>query len=144
MLCTCTCTFVHVLVIHQRANASCTTLHVATPTIILNFHEENFCDQKSNHKIHENIVPRNLELYGTLYIAPTCKQYFKPSNIHSIYQSSLDLHTSPTNCILYSWKIWWGVKFGGLVVCFATTKLKSANIPYSHIYVWQSFTEPPN
>ena len=26
----------------------------------------------------------------------------------------------------------------------ATAKLKSANISYSHIYVWQSHTEPPN
>ena len=29
------------------------------PTMsILNFREENFRDQKSNHEIHENIVPR--------------------------------------------------------------------------------------
>ena len=27
---------------------------------------------------------------------------------------------------------------------FATTKLKSANISYLHIYVWQSLTELPN
>ena len=27
---------------------------------------------------------------------------------------------------------------------FATTKLKSTNIPYSHIYIWWSLTEPPN
>ena len=39
------------------------TQNVATPTIIPNFREENFCDQKSNHEIHEkNIVP--LTLYG--------------------------------------------------------------------------------
>ena len=43
------------------------------PTIILNFHEENFRDQKSNHEIH-----KNLELYGTctcviiLYVQWTC------------------------------------------------------------------------
>ena len=35
-------------------------------------------------------------------------------------------------------------EFGGLVVCFATAELKSANISYSHIYVWRSLTEPPN
>ena len=41
-------------------------------------------------------------------------------------------------------------KFGGelnLLVwqsAFATAKLKSANISYSHIYVWQSLTELPN
>ena len=41
-------------------------------------------------------------------------------------------------------------KFGGelnLAVwrsAFATAKLKSANISYSHIYVWRSLTEPPN
>ena len=27
---------------------------------------------------------------------------------------------------------------------FATAKLKSAKISYSHIYIWQSLTEPPN
>ena len=32
--------------------------NVATPTIILNFREENFRDRKSNHEIHEHIVPR--------------------------------------------------------------------------------------
>ena len=42
-----------------RASARCTAQHVATPTMsILNFREENFHDQKSNHEIHENIVPR--------------------------------------------------------------------------------------
>ena len=34
------------------------TQNITTPTIILNFREKNFCDQKSNHKIHENIVLR--------------------------------------------------------------------------------------
>ena len=36
------------------------TQNVATPTIMLhvNFHEENFRDQNSNHEIHENSVPR--------------------------------------------------------------------------------------
>ena len=34
------------------------TQNVTTPTIILNFREENFRDQKSNHEIHENIVQR--------------------------------------------------------------------------------------
>ena len=32
--------------------------NVAMPTIIQNFREENFRDQKSNHEIHKNIVPR--------------------------------------------------------------------------------------
>ena len=32
--------------------------NVAMPTIIPKFCEENFRDQKSNHEIHENIVPR--------------------------------------------------------------------------------------
>ena len=35
-------------------------------------------------------------------------------------------------------------EFGGLTVCLATTKLKSANISYLHIYTWRSLTEPPN
>ena len=35
-------------------------------------------------------------------------------------------------CIPYSWKIWRGIKFGGLAVCLATAKLKFANISYLH------------
>ena len=48
--------------------------------------------------------------------------------------------------IPYSPKFWWGIKFGSLAVSCATTKLKSANISYSHIYmyVWPSRTKPPN
>ena len=42
---------------HPRAH--CAAQHVAAPTMsILNFHEEHFRDQKSNHEIYENIVPR--------------------------------------------------------------------------------------
>ena len=44
----------------------------------------------------------------------------------------------------YSRKIWRGIKFGGLAVYITTAKLKPAKISYSHIYVWQSRTEPPN
>ena len=45
--------------------------------------------------------------------------------------------------MLYSWKLWWGIKFGSFF--FLTAKLKSAKISYSHIlYVWQSRTELPN
>ena len=47
------------------------------------------------------------------------------------------------NIILYSQKIWRGIKFGGLAVYITTAKLKSAKISYSHIYVWRSRTEPP-
>ena len=43
--------------VHASTSAHCSAQHVATPTIMLNFHEENFCDQKSNHEIHKNIVP---------------------------------------------------------------------------------------
>ena len=35
-------------------------------------------------------------------------------------------------------------KFGGLAVYITTTKLKSAKVSYSYIYVWRSHTEPPN
>ena len=42
-----------------RANVRCAAQHVAMPIMsILKFREENFRDQKSNHKIHENIMPR--------------------------------------------------------------------------------------
>ena len=46
--------------------------------------------------------------------------------------------------IQYSWKIWRGIKFGGLAVYITTAKLKSAKISYLHIYVWRSRTKPPN
>ena len=47
------------------------------------------------------------------------------------------------NCIhiLYSRKIWWGIKFGNLTVYITTAKLKSAKIFYLHIYVWRSRTQ---
>ena len=32
--------------------------NIATHTIVLNFREENFHDQKANHEIHKIIVPR--------------------------------------------------------------------------------------
>ena len=35
--------------------------------------------------------------------------------------------------ILYSWKVWWQTKFGGLAVYITTTKLKSAKISSLHI-----------
>ena len=44
---------------------------------------------------------------------------------------------SINNVILYSRKIWRGIKFGGLAVYITIAKLKSAKISYSHIiYVW--------
>ena len=48
--------------------------------------------------------------------------------------------------IPYSRQIWQRIKFGGLVVYITTAKLKSAEISYSHIYmyIWRSHTEPPN
>ena len=36
---------------------------------------------------------------------------------------------------VYSRKIWRGIKFGGLVICITTAKLKSAKISYSHIRI---------
>ena len=42
---------------HDRTRDAHVRTDVATPTIILNFREENFRDQISNHEIHENIVP---------------------------------------------------------------------------------------
>ena len=48
------CAYVHA---SRRASARCYARYVATSTILQNFREENFHDQKSNHEIHENIVP---------------------------------------------------------------------------------------
>ena len=59
------------------------------------------------------------------------------------YQVSCMRHTQAIT-ILYSRKIWWGIKLGGLAVYITTVKLKFAKISYSHIYVWRSHTEPPN
>ena len=61
--------YVHALVSHAytyaRSRLMCLRIqNVATPTIILKFREENFRDQKSNHEIHENIVPRK---FGAIY-----------------------------------------------------------------------------
>ena len=38
--------------------------------------------------------------------------------------------------IPYSWKIWQGIKFGGLAVYLVTVKLKFTNILYVYTYVW--------
>ena len=54
--------------------------------------------------------------------------------------------------ILYSQKIWWGFKFGGLAVYLCNCQIKSANISYLHILpnrqilIRQYFcgTQPPN
>ncbi|MCG8625802.1 MAG: hypothetical protein MJE68_27875 [Proteobacteria bacterium] len=45
--------------------------------------------------------------------------------------------------LLYSWKIWWGIKFGDLAVYITTTKLKFAKISYSHVRM-AIRTELPN
>ena len=46
------------------ARARCTAQHIAMPTMsILNFCEGKLHDLKSNHEIHENIVPRK---FGTM------------------------------------------------------------------------------
>ena len=52
---------VHALRAHVRAAlVACSAQHVAIPTIsqFIHFREGNSRDSKSNHKIHENIVPR--------------------------------------------------------------------------------------
>ena len=59
------------------------------------------------------------------------------------------------NCcaLLYSQKIWWGIKFGSLAICLSNHQIKNPPkflthiYTYAHvlgIYVWQSCTEPPN
>ena len=42
--------------------------------------------------------------------------------------------------ILYSQKIWRGIKFGGLAVCIKTAKLKSAKLFYTCMYIWRYHT----
>ena len=46
--------------------------------------------------------------------------------------------------ILYSQKIWRGIKFGGLAVLGETAKLKSAKIYTACMYVWWHCSRPPN
>ena len=49
----------------------CAAQHLTTPTTILNFCEENIRDPKSNHEIHENIVPQNFgAIWYTLSLLP--------------------------------------------------------------------------
>ena len=43
----------------------------------------------------------------------------------------------------YSRKIWRGIKFGDLVVCLSTAKLKSAKF-FHAMWLWQYLTIPPN
>ena len=59
-------THVHVHARCPPAHASvhCTAQHVAAPTIMLNFHKENFCDQKSNYEFMKTLCHENFELYG--------------------------------------------------------------------------------
>ena len=47
--------------------------------------------------------------------------------------SFLNMRKICPNVLLYSWKFWWGIKFGSLAVYITTAKLKSAKISYSHI-----------
>ena len=55
------------------------------------------------------------------------------------------LHTlTLCHIILYSQKIWRGIKFGGLAVLGETTKLKSAKIYTACMYVWRYCSRPPN
>ena len=55
-------THTYMLTIHQRTLCvRCTACSHAHH--ILNFCEENYHDQKSNHKIHENIMPQK---FGTI------------------------------------------------------------------------------
>ena len=66
------------------------TQNVTTPTIILNFREENFRDQKSNHEIHEN-----LELYGKhqalfMWIWICIFRYCRPGELRIIIQNPDD------------------------------------------------------
>ena len=42
--------------------------NIATHTIVLNFREENFRDQKANHEIHKIIVPQKLGATGIWYL----------------------------------------------------------------------------
>ena len=48
-------------------------------------------------------------------------------NSQFVFPVFFDLVLWKTN-LLYSWKVWWGIKFGGLVIGVETAKLKSANI----------------
>ena len=45
----------------------------------------------------------------------------------------LIIHKWSRKGVPYSWKIWWGIKFGGLVVRVETAKLKSTNIILSRM-----------
>ena len=62
-----------------RASACCTAQHIATPTMnILNLCEENFRDQKSNHKIHKSIVPRKFEAIRCVFYSDQIAVYCFP------------------------------------------------------------------
>ena len=62
-------------------------------------------------------------------------------DIHNIKYRTWNASCSIKMLILYSQKIWWGIKFGSLVVYLHNRQI---NISYLHIYVWRSLTKSPN
>ena len=77
----------------------CAAQHLATPTIILNFREENIRDPKSNYETHENIVPwkfgaiRCRSLYCAL---PRTESIFEGSLLQAA--RAVLLHTTAIHC----------------------------------------------
>ena len=84
------------------------TQNVTTPTMILNFREENFRDQKSNHEIHENIVPRKfgairydigVRVRCTLYVYKYCNSVESAPFFSPLFRC-LTMATSAAVCML--------------------------------------------
>ena len=66
------------------------------------------------------------------------------TDMHVANGFSTGIHGKHDSTVPYSRKIWRGIKFGGLAVCFKTAKLKSAKFFYAYMYVWRYLTIPPN
>ena len=77
----------------SRTSARCAAQHVATPT--MNFREENFRDQKSNHEIHEDIVPRK---FGAIrYVC--CVHNSEISTLEGLKSMAIQLLNFRRSCI---------------------------------------------
>ena len=46
--------------------------------------------------------------------------------------------------VQYSWKIWWGIKFGGLVILFQTAIFNFAKMFAIHRRLWNVVDKLPN
>ena len=110
-----------------------------------------FCRHCRGHKIPKSVYANNYK-HKIFHILGFFMTYMYLQVVsYNHYQKivwkltiSINMVAWPTGVKESVPKSWRGIKFCGLAVCLATAKLKSTNISYLHIRIWQSLTEPPN